>query len=317
MVVGAVEVSEAGFRTRLNPPEEDIFNAGDRMVFVARTTDDIVPDQILSASPVLPAGERNIPTAEAAPRRARILILGWNHHIPALIRELSTYENESYDITIMSLREIDYREKALAPFLSEGGLITCRQVLADHVNEYDLRQVEPAGFDHILVAGSDRLSDSEEADARTLVGYMLPEEVLENAPKRPSVLTELSEPQNEALIRRFDCERITGPVIISHLLAQIALRRELHAIFTELFTVGGAEIIFRSAEECGIPEGGQYTFAEIENITAAVGDTALGLRLPADSSSGSPSVVLNPARTRKFVFAGGVRIAVLTTVYKS
>lgn len=317
VVAGAVETAVDGFRTRLNPPADAVFNADDRLVIIARDSEDITPEKTAAYVSALPISAPKSAATEEGPRRIRLLVLGWNHHIPALVRELSTYDDEYYDVTFMSLRDIGFREKALAPFLSEDSHISCRHIQADHVNEYDLRQAEPSAFDHILVAGSDRFSDSEEADARTLVGYMLLEEVLEDAPNRPVVLTELSEPGNEALIRRFNCERITGPVILSHLLAQIALRRELHVIFTELFTVGGAEIIFRSYVDFGIPEGGVYTFAEIESTAAAAGDTALGLYLPAEAEDGPPSVSLNPSRKRKFEVRAGVRIVVLTTVYRN
>jgi hypothetical protein len=60
----------------------------------------------------------------------------------------------------------------------------------------------------------------------------------ENA--RPNVLVELLDPGNVALFRRRRGEVIVSPVILSHMLAQVALRRELRAVFDELFGPGGA-----------------------------------------------------------------------------
>ncbi len=317
VVVGAVSTVEDGFRTALNPAPDQVFRLGDRLVLVARDSSDIVPLKRPSKLPPQTAVGSTKPETTFRSRKIRLLILGWNQHIPALIRELNTYRDEHYDVTVLSLRDIGFREKTLAPYLAEGGPVSCRHILADHLDEHDLRRANPASFDHILLAGSDRLSDSEEADARTLVGYMLLEDVLENASERPQILTELSDPNNESLLRRFDCERITGPLILSHLLAQIALRRELHAIFTELFTVGGAEIIFRLPSDFGAADDAEYTFAAIEELTASAGDRALGLYLPPGAGRTSPSVALNPSRERKFTMGPGVRVVVLTTVYRN
>ena len=41
-------------------------------------------------------------------------------------------------------------------------------------------------------------------------------------------------------------------MIASHVLAQVALRRELNVVYEELFAAGGAEISFRRVSDYGI-----------------------------------------------------------------
>ena len=77
-------------------------------------------------------------------------------------------------------------------------------------------------------------------------------------------------------------------MIASHVLAQVALRRELNVVYEELFAAGGAEICFRRVSDYGIA-GQNVSFGQIEEMSACRGEIALGVRLQNDG------IVLNPA----------------------
>ena len=51
--------------------------------------------------------------------------------------------------------------------------------------------------------------------------------------RRPSVIVELLEPDNAELLGRSRGEVIVSPLIVSHMLAQVALRRELRVVVEE------------------------------------------------------------------------------------
>lgn len=316
VLIGVVRPEGDRFVPLLNPNSDFVVEQQDRLVFIARNLNDIA-----TAGALPPKGDKGNETPTSEKRLpaydtesvTQILILGWNHHVPALVRELATYEEESYEVTMVSLRPIAAREAALAIHADAAERVTCRHLVGDHVNESELRALNPAHFHHILLASSDRLSDADEADARTIVGAMLLEELIENAEPRPQVLIELSDPDNESMMRRFQSEVIVGPMIMSHLLAQVALRRELHSIYNELFTVGGAEIIFRLPDEYGLSFG-SYKFADLERRAAEYGETALGIYTAADAGERS-SLQLNPNRNLALVISDAVRVVVITTVY--
>ena len=153
--------------------------------------------------------------------------------------------------------------------------MTCNQVEADYIIESELRAIQPGRFDHIILLSTDQLQDTEEADARTIVGKILLDEILDGKENQPHILVDLANPGNSMLLKKSNTEMIISPIILSHLLAQVALRRELQSIYTELFTVGGAEIEFKSIEHYGL-DPGNYTFEEIEQVAALVGENRSG-----------------------------------------
>ncbi len=315
VLIGVVRPNADGFVPMLNPPPDFIFERDDRLVLIARNLSETAPDMEAPSSTLGEEeyGRVSLPINDIE-HVTEILILGWNHHIPALIRELATYEEESYHVTFVSLRPIAERESILGVHAGATDRVECHHIFADHVNEAELRQLRPERFHHILFASSDKLADVEEADARTIVGAMLLDEIIQEAEPRPQVLIELADPGNEVLIRRFQSEVIVGPMIMSHLLAQIALKPELHSIYNELFTVGGAEIIFRTPEEYGIKHG-SYKFDEIVAFANTFGETALGIYTSPEVAEQRSSLQLNPNRKLGLEISDRVRFVVLTTVY--
>jgi ion channel POLLUX/CASTOR len=169
-----------------------------------------------------------------------------------------------------------------------------------------LDRVDVAGYDSIVVAGSDRLPSGEESDARTLMAYLLLRDILPEK-NGPAVLVELLDAANVPLIRRRDTEVLVSPLVLSHMLAQVALRRELRAVFDELFGPGGAEIVFRPATGYGIA-GQAVSFRAIEAAAAAHGDIAIGVR---SHANGHAAVLLNPSRSQEWTLAAGDEIIAL------
>ena len=308
--LGVVRPTAAGFSSLLNPPDDFRVQPEDRLALLARRPEDIAaiepaPEDVS----IEPAGP--LPAAQPSGIH-RVLILGWNYHIPALIKEFGTYKNESYHLTLGSLRPLPEREKELQGLQDRSPRVQWEHAEVDFVKEPELRKLDPTVFDHIILLSSDRLADEEEADARTIVGYVLLEEILEGADRRPQILLELSDPSNEVLIRRFQSEAIISPMVMSHLLATVALRPELHCVYNDLFTVGQAEIIFRSPEAYGLPRG-VLRFRELQQQGARHRETVLGISAgPAEPGQGG-TLFLNPGQDRKIDLQVDTRLVVLRT----
>ncbi|MFO7826378.1 MAG: hypothetical protein R6V72_20750 [Cyclobacterium sp.] len=313
VVLGIIKTDGDNFAPHLNLPDEKVLEEGDLLVLLARSSTDLVWRRDRVATKEAPAPFVGLLPVEEQQSPNRILILGWNEHVPSLIRELGTYEDENYFIRLITLRPVSEREKDLAFLEEDNNRVRVEHVVADFIRESEIRKIEAETFDHILLVSSDRLEEEEEADARTMVGYVLLEEVLEKANKRPSVLIELSDPSNESLIKRFQSEVIISPMVLSHLLAGIALQQELNSIYNELFTVGGAEIIFRDLMEYGVSLG-KIRFFELESLASAHGETVLGVYLDREDEAGN-HLMLNPAKGHEINLSEKDRLVVLTTFY--
>lgn len=314
ILLGVVRIIDEKRSPILNPSPDFIIEKNDRLVFIARKSTDIEFKSI-------DYGKQNPATkvtqklkVEEQEGVASILILGWNHHIPALVRELCTYEDEFYDITMVNIYPKEKREAQIEKAGNINDRVNIVHIEEDYVNESILKNLNPSQFDNIVLVSSERVLEKEEADARTIVGYALLEEELENMHKKPNILLELSDPNNEALLRKYKAEVIISPLILSNLLAGIALQREVNSICKELFTTGGAEIIFRNHDEYGLNPG-TIPFSKLEEKAAEFGEIALGVYKTNHLKRKEEEIHLNPEKNKSLEIGPEVLLVVLTTVY--
>ena len=314
IILGVVRLIDDTLTPILNVSADYKVEKNDRLVFVARKSTDIElkPTDSSNLKPLIK--EKHKLKVDDQEGVVKILILGWNHHIPSLVEELCTYEDEYYDITMVAVYPKQKREVLLSKIENLNGRVKLEHIEEDYVNESVLTKLNPSAYDNVLLVSSERILEKEEADARTIVGYVLLEELLENMDKRPKILLELSDPANEALLGKYKTEVIISPLILSNLLAGIALQREVNSICKELFTAGGAEIIFRSIHEYGL-QTGNMTFNELEDKAAEFGEIALGIYKTNQASNIPDQLTLNPEKSRKMEISPDVRLVVLTTIY--
>lgn len=318
ILMGVVSLQNGTFTPLLNPPPGFVVEDGDRLIVLARSLEesewnsgaDYPEKSVFKAANS--SNQINIESTIQT-RETRLLILGWNHHIPALIKELGTYNSESYNITIASLRPVQERENEIRMLDIRNQSVSCTHIRADFIREAELRGLKPELFDNILLVSSDKLLAEEEADARTIVGYTLLEEIIDKSGKRPHLIMELSDPNNEILIKNFRSEMIIGPLILSNLLATIAMRRELNTVYSELFTAGGAEILFRDPADYGLKDQ-TLTFTDLEKYASSYHEIALGIFTDRETSTGPLTLAMNPERNRTFKLNKNSKLVVLSTV---
>jgi ion channel POLLUX/CASTOR len=311
VVLGIVRAESGSYRPLLNPPPDTRLQPHDRIALVARSYASTSPGEPAWQA-AAPRGVSTLPRPHAG--TLRVLLLGWSHKVPALLREFASYTDEQFAIDIVSTTAIRTREAALQRYGVAKDRITVRQIEADFATPLALEQVDVTVYDSIVLVGSDRMGSGEESDARTIMGYLLLRGIL---PPHggPSVLIELLDAGNVSLFRQRASEVIVSPLILSHMLAQVALRRELRAVFDELFGPGGAEIVFRTAAEYALA-GTTASFSAVEAAAAERGETALGVRSREDRggpASVATATVLNPPRDQEWTFSADDEIVALTT----
>ncbi|MGO1233018.1 MAG: CASTOR/POLLUX-related putative ion channel [Marinobacter sp.] len=237
-------------------------------------------------------------TVRPAPHKAqdrthRVLVLGWNRRVPSLAAEFASYRSRSFELDLVSAIPLDEREREIRRHGVDLSHVNGRLLEADYMVEDDLRKLKPASYDTVMLLSSDRIGSDEEADARAMVGYLQLEDILSRSSDRPQIIMELSDPDNRHLLYGHQSEMLISPMILSHILAQVALRRELRAVLDDLFTVGGAEIQFRDPHDYPLPAS--TSFQVLEKIVAAKGEVALGIyRAKADDRG--RHLLMNPPR---------------------
>ena len=291
VLMGVARPDEGGFVPHLNPAAGFVVEHGDRLVLLARSYGATAPASEVTGGGTM-WGSSTVDEETAVPKTPRrVLVMGWSHKVPALLSELASYRAESFEVVVASAVPETHRKQALAPVAGTLGDLPVRHVEADVTEAMEVRALDPVSFESVLLVGSDRLESEEAADARSLMAFLVLEEVLEGMEGRPSVIVELLDAENQALLEGGREEVIISPLILSHMLSQIALRRELRVVFDELFTAGGAEISFHPMERYWAGE--RTTFGAMADLAARMGETALGVRRRSDGT-----IHLSPDRGR-------------------
>jgi ribosomal protein L32E len=307
VLFGTVRWHEGQFVPQLNAPADYLLGADDRLVFVAASYEDTVPAvNAPSTTDQAPADLGSDQAATAPYRKTRhILILGWNQRVAALIHELETRPDERFEVTVASMVSERARQAVLDDFGAQQR-VTCRHVEMDYVMEAELRSLDPGGFDNVLLASSERLASGEEADTRAVVAYLLLEALLDGSDGGPQLLLELQDPDNEPLIRGRRAEVMVSPLILAHIVAQVALRRELRAVYDALFMAGGPEITLRDPGRYAM-SGVSARFQALAAVVRARGDTLIGV-LTADGP-----LLLSPPPDRTMALQEGDQLVVVNT----
>ncbi len=321
VLLGLVRPRGDGFQARLNPPNDLRLEAGDRIVVLAPSYKDAAPPETLG--PALELPERPASTCEV-PAQRRVLVLGWNHRVPALLDEFASYPAETFAIDIVSQVSAAKREKRIAIEALPTEQLTVRQLEFDYTVPAYLEEVDPAGYDNVVLLASERFGSGAESDARTILGYLLLRKLMEKGAEAPPILVELTDPENVTLFESRRGETIVTPVIVSRMLARVALRRELRAVIEELFSSGGCEIFFRRIADYGLAEilaqlpdyylaGREYTFADLQRAADARGEIAIGIRRAGQEKTAHGGVKVNPRRDERLELNENDELIVLTT----
>jgi uncharacterized membrane protein YgdD (TMEM256/DUF423 family) len=292
VVLGLVRSRDGQTLPYLNPPEDFPVEAGDRVVVMARRWGDVAQPVLSRGAPgdtpvePTPGPGTPPPGSRPAPPR-RLLLLGWSRKAPGLLRELAAHRGGAWEVTVVSRVESRRRSEALERLRVE---VPVRHIHGDFTMHEELLRSAPLEHDGIILLGSERPATPQEADARTLLGALLLQDLLDQVPRPPTLLVELLEPGNVALLPAGSAEVLVTPILMSHILAQVALRGELRSVFDQLFTARGPEIAFLPATEAGL--AGTFRHGEACAALRARGRLLLGMR----ESGQAPW--LNPPRDR-------------------
>ncbi len=314
IVVGVVRPDGRRYRPILSPPADLVLEPGDKLVLIARHYEDTDPATAAEAtgSAVVPAPRGVAARTQSARPARRILVLGWSHRVPALVSGFGGYERDEFELDIVSSLAPDARTHELAQYGGGPPNVRVRQIEGDYTVPSDIARLQPAGYDHILLLGSNWLPGREESDARTVLGYLLLREQLGNGAKT-HVLAELMDPGNLMLFREQPLEVFVTPQIVSRILAQVALRPELGPVFDELFGPSGCAISFQDVDTLGVA-GREVRFDEIQQAAGGRGGVALGVRIARDATHSTGGIRLNPDREKRWMLEPGDQVIVLDEV---
>ncbi len=308
IVLGLLRPNGKHWDVRLVAPSDTRIEAQDRVILMARDYADTEPNAKWPALPEIQRLEPRRVTRQEASLQQRVLVLGWNRRVPSLVAEFGSYSHQSFSLDMVSVVPAAERALAISRYVGDRSPVECRHIEADYMVEGELRRLDPSSYDSVILLSSDRLASGEEADARAMVGYLQLEDILAEKNTHPHLILELSDPDNRPLLYEHRSEMLISPMILSHILAQVALRRELRVVLDELFTVGGAEIQFREPADYPLPASADFQL--LERTLADEGEIALGIYRGQPDAQGR-HLTLNPSRRDYLDLKAGDRLVVL------
>lgn len=248
-LVGFIDAQDKQFYLAIGDHAGHKLEAQDTLVFVANDVHELVAESQPIKQIKLPKVNRQSSQVSRQKNSKRLLILGWNRRIPNLIKELDLYRNESFSVTLVSTLAAPIRQQEIDKLGRLSDRIKLNWVESDYMIESEMNALNPDNQDIILLVYSDRLDSAEEADARVLVGAMVLDEVLLQKHTRPHVLIELSDPSNESFLEQANSDTFITPLLMSHLLSQVALVPESQILFDALMHAEGAQIMLRPMQQ--------------------------------------------------------------------
>ncbi|MFJ7266486.1 NAD-binding lipoprotein [Streptomyces sp. NPDC099050] len=316
----AVGLLHADGSVTLNPVQETVIGAADRIIVVSRDDDTALRQD--TASLVSLVQEEAIVSARPRPAPAeRLLLLGWNRRAPLVIEQLDQYVSPGTTLDVVALggyaathgaRAVTASRSRLEVFLHTGDITDPLTLAKLDVPSYDGVIVigetqSPAAADPEAGAGAGTGAEAEAeagADDRTLVTLLHLRAVGDAAQRELALTTEMSDDGNRLLAPARDgADFIVSGRLISLLMTQISESPYLAEVFEELFTARGHEFHLKPATDY-VRAGSEVSFATAVESARRRRECAVGYRLRARSATAPDyGVRINPDKRQRIRFS--------------
>jgi len=300
-----IGLADAERRVTLNPPADTPITPGALAVLIAEDDSAI---RLNGAAEIEDGRIRPAPPHRPVPES--VLILGWNHRAPMIVRELASYLAPG-SLVVLAADGPGVAEAQTAFKVGRDDLrVELRTV--DTARRQALDALAVAGFDGVIVLGcTDQLS-AEDADTRTLITLLHVRQIVERDGRRPKIVSEMADVRNRELaeVTRAD-DFVVSNKLVSQMLAQASENPYIEAIFDDLLDEPGSEIYMRPISDY-VSLDGPIRFYTVAEAALRRGEVALGYcRRRTAPGQGPHGVVVNPNKSELVEFGEGDRVIVL------
>lgn len=289
-----IGIRRNGGAIELRPPADTLLDAGDRTIVIAIDDDETEIRVEPTRSPEV-AKDRIVSPTVRTSQSERTLILGWNNHVPGMLRELFSYvtADSTATVVIPEGRGNGGREEALAaPWTEQVEFIT-----ASTTTRASLLSLDVGTYDHVIVVPCSDDRGARDADSETLVTLLHLRRIANETDATFSIVTEMLDARNRELAEiAHPDDFVIDERLISLMLSQVAENPELETVFSELFSADGSEIYVHTLTQYVQP--GPTTWDTIIESALRRGEVAFGYRCGREAYDAEKryGVRLNPDR---------------------
>ena len=303
-----IGLATADGRVHLSPPSGTVLADGDQLIVIAADDDSI---RLADPGRVAVDPESIVVCVPTPVAPEATLLLGWNHRVMQIARELDGYATKGSKLTVVTDDPAAVGAvEALRPRLKNQAL---QFVPSSTTSREVLDGLDVASYQHVLVVSPVDRYDAQRADARTLVTLLHLRDIASLAGHPFSITSEMADVRNRTLaeITRAD-DFIVSDRLISLLLTQVAENKQLNAVFADLFDAEGAEVYLRPIGDYVGP-GKPVTVATIVEAARRLEEVAIGYRIRGEQADAGRAygVHLNPRKSDTVTFEAADRVIVL------
>jgi hypothetical protein len=304
-------------QVRLNPPMETVVSFGDKVIALSRDDDTVIlsgkTDLGIDESAIRVLTQQEV-EALSVSAPCRVLILGWNHRAPALLRELDHYVGPGSRVTIVLQEGKAWKDRATG----SRELDTLKNIVTttrhgDITDRVFLDGLGIASYQHVLVLSYSDTLAPQLADAHTLMTLLHLRDISDRHSHAFSLVSEMLDIRNRDLAEASHADDfIVSDKLASLLMSQIAEERDLFAVFEDLFNAEGSEIYLKPVEQY-IELGRPVNFYTVVEAAGRRNEVAMGYRVAAEAYDQDKcyGVRLNPDKSSPVAFQPKDRIIVL------
>ena len=303
-----IGIAHADGTVELNPKGTTKLKADDKVIAVAEDDDKVVytgPTDLVAKSK---------PAAVKVPARKpeHMLVIGWSSMGRTILSELAPFMVKGSTVHIIAKK--DYVKKSETENLNFGHLKTTFAYTSGDINDMTVA-ASAKHYDQILVLGYRKGVTVADADALTMLSMLQLNQLFEqdgNGVEPTRLVAEIID-SSKAEIARVAAvdDLVVSDKLAALLMTQISENEALAPVFADLFDADGASINLRPIEHFA-KLGKEISYGELVAAAAAHGDSAIGIRIQANSSKdGSTGVELNPSKNTVYKPAAGDGLVVI------
>jgi len=258
--------------TVLNPKDDVLLEEGDELLVIAEDDDSF--SLTAQHAPQTPADFKGATPIARQPER--LLVCGSSPKLGDMLREYDNYVLPGSEAWLMPNED----KEAFTNFIkSEVGSLKnlkLKYVDGDPTNPAALKKVASPDFYCALVV-ADTTKAEDEADAHTVMTVLLMRDLFKSfADKKPRIISEILDPRTKDLLEQdYAADFVVSSEMTSMLLAQISERRDLNAVFADLFDTNGNEVYLKRAA-CYVELDTPTNWLDVQKMARVRGEVAIG-----------------------------------------